>query len=199
MDDINFVQAVTCSSLLSTTTRAPTTTLKPIGVSTFEDGGFGIWNQKTPDKPWTIGSGRDAIFGQAPLSDHTLQNVNGKYAFVAVRPTGGPIYYSTLSFQFYIVSDLCLEFWYQAFVSSTTVLNVYSQMENKPTNLTWSRPGTTVRDVWTFATIPFKPNGQLELTISGNNSIEYFLVSMHNICSYFSCRLTVKHWLCCYR
>ena len=135
---------------------APTTPQEPIfDPCTFEDSTFCEWQVETQSNPWLIGNGQTAVFGQAPLTDHTYRNVLGKYAYVSVRPTGGAISAATLGIRSLPRGrNACLDFWYQAFVSSDTTLNVYSQNGTTgPTLSIWSRPGTTVRDSWTHATI----------------------------------------------
>ena len=148
---------------------APTTPQEPIfDPCTFEDSSFCEWKVETPTNPWLIASGQTAVFGQAPLIDHTFQNVIGKYAYVPVKPTGGAIYSATLVSKLPSGRDACLDFWYQAFVSSDTTLNVYSQSGTSPTLPIWSRPGTTVRDSWTHATINLGTiRAQYYLSITG--------------------------------
>ena len=66
--------------------------------------------------------------------------------------------------------EVCLDFWYQAFVSSDTSLNVYSQNGTGPTLALWSRPGTTVRDAWTHATVNLGMiRGSYHVSITGRN------------------------------
>jgi hypothetical protein len=124
LDEISLAQGGTCEYFASTTTSTsgPPTTAYDCG---FEDGTLCDWQSETSDKPWTVTSGQTAVDGQAPLSDQTKQNVFGKYAYVPIEPTDGPVDYSTIAFRSLPRgSRFCLNFWYQAFVSSDTTLNV---------------------------------------------------------------------------
>ena len=148
----------------------PSTTAPQVAAydTDFEDGTFGAWQLETTDKPWIIQSGRDAIFGQAPLIDHTKQNAFGKYAYVPIAPTGGPIYYATVGIRLPKGPPFCLDFWYQAFVSSATTLNVYMQSGTSAATVLWMRPGTTARDQWTHASVNINSTiASPHLTISG--------------------------------
>ena len=84
----------------------------------FEDNSFCYWQLETTDKPWIIQTGQTAVFGKAPLIDHTKQNAFGKYAYVPIEATGGPVYYSTLGFRLpkgsrilsgFLVSSICFK------------------------------------------------------------------------------------------
>lgn len=168
LDDINFGQGGSCAYFASTT-EAPSTTQAPAYECNFEDNSFCFWTVETTDKPWSIGSGQTAVYGKAPLADHTRQNFNGKYAYVTIEPTGGPFYYSTLGFRGLPRGvSFCLEFWYQAFVSSDTTLNVYLQNGSSPTTLLWRRPGTTARDQWMYGSVNLGTiQALVHLTMSG--------------------------------
>ena len=120
----------------------------------FDTEDFCNWQLDTPDKPWIIATGQTAVYGKAPLTDHTKQNVFGKYAYVPVEPTGGPIYFASLSFRSLPQTiTTCLDFWYQTFASSDTALTVYTKNGSAAAVATWSRPGTTARDQWTHASV----------------------------------------------
>lgn len=165
---MTFNQGGTCNYFASTTSTKPTPQ-EAVYDCNFEDGTFCDWQLETADKPWIISSGQTAVYGKAPLSDHTRQNIYGKYAYVPVEPTGGPISYSTLGFRSLPKGvTLCLDFWYQAFVSSNTSLNVYVQNGTSAAVITWSRPGSTVRDQWLHAAVNLGTiRGSIHLTISG--------------------------------
>ncbi|CAK9189221.1 unnamed protein product [Sphagnum troendelagicum] len=153
LDDVQFTQGDTCAYLASTT-PSPVTPPSTLFECDFEDGTTCEWQDETSTKPWRVSSGETAIFGQAPLTDHTKQNVKGKYAVVPVESTGGPLYYSTIGFRDLPRGlSICLDFWYQVFVSSDTTLNVYLQNGTSATVMIWQRPGTTARDQWTHATV----------------------------------------------
>ena len=124
---------------------------------------------ETPDQPWRIQNGQAAVFSKAPLVDHTRKNVFGKYAYVPVEPTGGPIYYATLGFRSLPkTATACLDFWYQAFVSEDTSLNVYLQNASSAAAVVWSRPGSRVKDSWTHTSVNVVSAGaNLHVTISG--------------------------------
>jgi hypothetical protein len=149
----------------------------------FDDDGFCNWQIDTPDKPWIISTGEKAVFGQAPLSDHTKKNVYGKYAYVPIDGAGGPIYYATLGIRSLPKNQaLCLDFWYQVYISSDTTLNVYVQNGTSAAALNWRRPGTTARDQWTHATVNVVTSRTTtRLTISGMHTLStvfiYLLIS----------------------
>jgi hypothetical protein len=171
VDDVTFGQGGNCNYFASTT-QAPVTPQIAAYETDFEDGTFGDWQLETADKPWVIQTGQKAIFGKAPLIDHTRQNVYGKYAYVPVEPTGGPIYYSTLGIRLPKGVTFCLDFWYQAFIASDTTLNVYMQNGSSAAVVTWMRPGTTARDQWRHASVNLGTiMGSAHVTISGK--IEY--------------------------
>ncbi|CAF0847412.1 unnamed protein product, partial [Rotaria sordida] len=167
LDDIILRQGGTCAYFASTT-QAPVTPQEAAYECNFEDGTFCDWQLETTDKPWIISSGQTAVYGKAPLTDHTRQNTFGKYAYVPVEPTGGAIYYSTLGFRSLPKGfTLCLDFWYQTFVSSDTTLNVYIQNGTSTAVAVWRRPGTTARDQWTHTSINIGTiRGSIHLTIS---------------------------------
>lgn len=167
LDDISFGQGGNCAYFAST---KPSTTAPQLAAfeTDFEDGSFDTWQLETTDKPWIIQTGRDAVFGKAPLIDHTKQNTFGKYAYVPIEATGGPVYFSTLGTRLPKGSAFCLDFWYQAFVSSSTTLNVYMQSGTSAATVLWMRPGTTARDQWTHASVNTGvPPDPRHLTISG--------------------------------
>jgi hypothetical protein len=109
------------------------------------------------------------VYGKAPLTDHTRQNVQGKYAYVPIEPTGGPPDFSTIGHRGLPAGlSFCLDFWYQAFVSSDTTLNVYVQNAPSEAVVIWRRPGTTARDQWTHGSVNLGTIGtSFTLTISG--------------------------------
>ncbi|CAF4185562.1 unnamed protein product, partial [Rotaria sp. Silwood2] len=167
LDDITLGQGGTCAYFASTT-QAPVTPQVAAYECDFGDGTFCDWQLETVDKPWIISSGQTAVYGKAPLTDHTGQNTFGKYAYVPIEPTGGSVYYSTIGFRSLPKgSTLCLDFWYQAFVSSDTSLNVYIQNGTSAAAVIWRRPGTTARDQWTHGSINIGTiRGSIHLTIS---------------------------------
>ena len=138
----------------------------------FEENTFCFWQLETIDKPWLIESGQTAVYGKAPLIDNTRKNVDGKYAYVPIEPTGGPAYHSTLGFRGLPQGvSLCLDFWYQAFVSSDTTLNVYIQNVSESVVVLWRRPGTTARDQWTHGSVNLGIiHGSMHLTMEGSKS-----------------------------
>ncbi len=113
------------------------------------------------------------MYGKAPLTDHTRQNVQGKYAYVPIEPTGGAPDFSTIGFRGLPAGlSFCLDFWYQAFVSSDTTLNVYVQNAPSEAVVIWRRPGTTARDQWTHGSVNLGTVGaSAHLTISGKNGV----------------------------
>jgi len=128
---------------------------------------------ETNDKPWIIASGQTAVYGKAPLIDHTTLNIRGKYAYVPIESTGGPIYFSTIGIRSLPRNvQFCLDFWYQAFISSDTTLNVYIQNGTGAAVNTWSRPGTTSRDQWSHTSINLGTiRAATHVTISGKKMI----------------------------
>jgi hypothetical protein len=62
-----------------------------------------------------------------------------------------------------------LDFWYQAFISSDTALNVYSQNSSSAAaTIIWRRLGTTARDQWTHGSVNFETvDVSTKITISG--------------------------------
>jgi hypothetical protein len=172
LDDISVGQGGSCAYFASTT-EAPTTTQTTAYECNFEDNTFCFWQLETTDKPWLIESGQTAVYGTAPLVDNTRKNINGKYAYVPIQPTGGPVYYSTLGFRGFPQGvSFCLDFWYQAFVSSDTTLNVYVQNGSSPVVVIWSRPGTTARDQWTHGSVNLGTiHGSIHLTMSGRKFV----------------------------
>ena len=168
LDDINLGQGGSCAYFASTT-EAPSTPQTTAYECNFEDNSFCFWTVESTDKPWIIASGQTAVYGKAPLTDHTRQNLNGKYAYVPIEATGGPVAYSTLGFRGLPQGvSFCLEFWYQAFVSSDTTLNVYLQNGSSPTTLIWRRPGTTARNQWMYGSVNLETiRSYVHLTMSG--------------------------------
>lgn len=168
LDDISLVQGGSCSFLASTT-QAPVTPPTIAYECDFEDGSFCDWEVETNDKPWVVASGQSAVYGKAPLIDHTRQNIHGKYAYVPIEATGGPVYFSTIGMRsFPRGRAFCLDFWYQAFISSDTTLNVYMQNGTAAVVNTWRRPGTTARDQWTHTSVNMGTiTGPTHLSISG--------------------------------
>jgi hypothetical protein len=79
------------------------------------------------------------------------------------------MYYSTLGFRSLPKGvPHCLDFWYQAFISSDTTLNIYMKNNSDAAAIIWRRPGTTVRDQWTHGSVNLEPiHGSAHLTISG--------------------------------
>ena len=175
LDDISLAQGGSCASFASTT-QAPVTPQEAAYECDFEDNSFCDWQLESVDKPWLIASGQTAVYGKAPLVDHTRQTVYGKYAYVPVDSTGGPIYYPTIGFRSLPKgSTFCLDFWYQAFVSSDTTLNVYIQNGTSAAALTWRRAGTTARDQWTHGSVNIGTiRGSVHLTIAGRVEVLFF-------------------------
>lgn len=161
-------QGGTCAYFASTT-EAPTTSQTLAYDCNFEDNDFCFWQVESTGKPWLIGSGQMAVYGKAPLADKTRENINGKYAYVPIEPIGGPVYYSTLSFRGLPRGvSFCLDFWYQAFVSSDTTLNIYLQNGSSPAAIIWRRPGTTARDQWMYGSVNLGTiHAAVSLSISG--------------------------------
>ncbi|CAF1593620.1 unnamed protein product, partial [Adineta ricciae] len=168
LDDISLVQGGNCAFLASTT-QAPVTPQTAAYECDFEDGSFCDWQVESDDK-WIVSSGQTAVYGKAPLIDHTKQNVLGKYAYVPIEGKGGPPYFATLGIRSLPRGvTFCLDFWYQSFISSTTSLNVYMQNGTAAAVVLWSRPGTTVRDQWTHTSINLGTiRGPTHVTISSN-------------------------------
>ncbi|UJR31098.1 hypothetical protein I4U23_018606, partial [Adineta vaga] len=166
LDDISLAQAGTCAFLASTT-QAPVTPQTAAYECDFEDGSFCDWQVET-DQKWIVSSGQTAVYGKAPLIDHTRQNIHGKYAYVPIEGNGGPVYFATLGIRSLPRGvTFCLDFWYQSFISSTTMLNVYMQNGTSKADFLWSRPGTTVRDQWTHTSINLGTiHGAAHITIS---------------------------------
>lgn len=168
IDDINLTQGGSCAYFASTTRPSVTPPTAAYDCD-FEDNSFCVWRVETSDKPWKISSGQTAVYGKAPLADHTRQNVYGRYAYVPVEATGGPIYPTSISFNALPKAfAFCLDFWYQSFVSSDTTLNVYVQNGSLTAVNVWRRPGTTQRDQWTHASVNIGTVlTQMTITISG--------------------------------
>lgn len=200
LDDISLVQGGNCAFLASTT-QAPVTPQTAAYECDFEDGSFCDWQVESDDK-WVVSSGQTAVYGKAPLIDHTKQNVLGKYAYVPIEGKGGPPYFATLGIRSLPRGvTFCLDFWYQSFISSSTSLNVYMQNGTAAAVVLWSRPGTTVRDQWTHTSINLGTiRGPTHVTISSMKDINTFEQQIDHLYLdfYRQCR-TYFNWLCCSR
>ncbi len=102
---------------------------------------------------------------------------------MSIEPTGGAVYQSTIGFDSLPRGvAFCLDFWYQAFVSSDTTLDVYMQNTSSPAVLTWRRAGTTARDQWTHALIDLGTiRASTLVTISGKMSFFEIIAFMDGI------------------
>ncbi len=93
-----------------------------------------------------------------------------------------------------------MDFWYQAFVSSDTVLNIYMQNGSSPAVIIWRRPGTTARDQWTYGSVNLGTiHGSMHLTISGKIQFLKMNFVFINLILYDSGCCTSYNWLCCSR
>jgi len=86
--------------------------------------------------------------------DHTIGTSTGYYAYIESS------YPQKLGDKAWLVSEVikslkgaCLDFWYQAFVSSYITFNVYMQNGTSVAVDIYCRSGTTARDQWTYVSV----------------------------------------------
>lgn len=161
LDDIEFAAGGTCEYFNSTTTTVRPTTTAPESkfYCNFETN-FCDWmiETGTGDAQWVRQSGKNAIYGTAPLSDVTFQNSFGYYAYVDAYYQGSLRTAILKSPTFDNPQITCLEFWYQ--LGGAAVSGLAVALRNRDTKtVLWRRDGNQA-DVWSHAYVTV-PNSNL--------------------------------------
>ncbi|RNA26976.1 MAM and LDL-receptor class A domain-containing 2-like [Brachionus plicatilis] len=158
LDDVEFVNGGTCEYYNSTTTQKPTTTeAKPFELKCDFENSFCDWsNDPSIGAQWRRQNGQNAKFGQAPLTDVTLQSSYGYYAYI---DSNYDSQLSTAVLRSPVLNkaqDTCLEFWYQLNGPINSGLTVALRNANNRTEL-WKRFGN-VADIWSHAYVRVPSN-----------------------------------------
>ena len=107
-----------------------------------------IIDSVTTDVLWTRQNGLNAVYGEAPYIDHTLENAFGFYAFVNLNSDSELTQSAKLrSPQLNSNSETCLEFWYQLSGPGASNLTVAQRNSSSSRLELWKRSGNAA-DEW---------------------------------------------------
>lgn len=161
IDDVFFASGGTCEYFNSTTTTQPTTTTLP---SSFLECNFEKdlceWNvDNALETKWVRRNGRLSQYGTAPLSDVTLQNSLGYYAYV--NPSLGASSNKAILRSPVISNnkEACFEFWYQlgGTLNSGLTISVAELQSTMNRIELWTRKGNQA-DSWSHSYIRIPQN-----------------------------------------
>ncbi|KAK0044487.1 MAM and LDL-receptor class A domain-containing protein 2-like isoform X3, partial [Biomphalaria pfeifferi] len=132
----------------------------------YEDNNFCDWYEKAGDTIyWALGSKSTAI-GSIPPVDHTLDTVNGHFAYVETITPGTATLRSTLRLTAALNATLCVQFWYHMVSVNSTQLNISATLQDGQTRNFLSLHGPS-DDLWRKASAPITPiTGVYELQIT---------------------------------
>jgi hypothetical protein len=161
LDDILLVRDGTCEYFNSTTLPPTTSTLAPpFRLECDFEEGFFDWYNTGANVEWKRQNGQNAKLGTAPLTDVTLKNTFGYYAYVNASSGSSQVQTAILkSPSFNLQRESCLEFWYQLGGTMSSALKVFLNDSLYGKVEIWKRSGNKA-NVWSHAFI----------TIPGNNS-----------------------------
>jgi hypothetical protein len=160
LDDILLVRDGSCEYFNSTTLPPTTTTLAPPFrlECDFETSLCDWFNTgANTHAEWKRQNGQNAKFGTAPLTDVTLKNTFGYYAYVNASSSTNQLDTAILkSPTFNLQKDTCLEFWYQLGGPLNTALKVVLNDKSFGKSELWRRSGNKA-DTWNHAyvTVPY--------------------------------------------
>lgn len=169
IDDVR-ITATNCSSIPPLTTRAPVTgPTSPFPVSdldcTFELG-LCHWSQDTTDDfDWSSTQGSTSTARTGPTTDHTLQNLQGRYMYIEVTSIQPNSKARLISNPLDWTFGRCFKFWFNMYGAHVNSLNVYSRQMNTDT-LIWTKTGNQGIG-WKYGQVYINQPGLTKVVIEG--------------------------------
>jgi hypothetical protein len=163
VDDINYSPSTSCDSTATTTNTPLPQPSEFFDLKCDFETSFCDWKS---DSNWGRSAGFMSTYLNGPLSDHTIQNSDGFYAYLNQVFNAMPTYAFLKSKQIHGQhSDLCFQFWYQFGGLSSSNLTVSLSNGDNSTNLLWSREATELAKTWTLGYVNVDFNNLLGSSI----------------------------------